>query len=310
MMEKFCRIENNVKVRLLLQGTMPERALLRLRRAGIAVYHAKKIEPKKLRLDVKKKDVEKVFAIFCGACYNISTYSAYTVTALGERGIYKYLRIVKNRAGLVLGGLLFVATVAFFDGFVFAVDFEGANVYQREARIALEEQGIRLFSPYDEEGAKGVVTKLLALDGMEYCAVKKSGMRVTVELRLSPFQTAQLQSGNMQAKHSGILLSLVTLRGEAQKKAGEKVRKGEVLVSDSFTTTDGGQVRVEPIAYARVACTHESVYDAKNETEAFAKAYLALGFSGEERITKREITPMGTGYKVYLCYEEIERMNF
>ena len=59
---------------LLLEGLMPERALLRLRREGIAVYDAKKIEKNQILFRIKRKDSEKVFAIYPNVCYNNSVY--------------------------------------------------------------------------------------------------------------------------------------------------------------------------------------------------------------------------------------------
>ena len=50
--------------KILIEGLMPERALLRLRRVGIGVYNAKKIEKNQILFSVNKKDTEKVFAIY------------------------------------------------------------------------------------------------------------------------------------------------------------------------------------------------------------------------------------------------------
>ena len=61
-----------LKETLLLEGLMPERALLRLRREGIAVYDAKKIEKNQILFRIKRKDSEKVFAIYPNVCYNNS----------------------------------------------------------------------------------------------------------------------------------------------------------------------------------------------------------------------------------------------
>ena len=60
----------NLKDRLQIEGIMPERALLRLRRAQIPLYNVKKIAKNRILFRVKRKDVEKIFAIYPNICYN------------------------------------------------------------------------------------------------------------------------------------------------------------------------------------------------------------------------------------------------
>ena len=57
--------------RMIIEGLMPERALLRLRRAQIPIYNLKKIKKNQILFTVKRKDVEKVFAIYPNLCYNV-----------------------------------------------------------------------------------------------------------------------------------------------------------------------------------------------------------------------------------------------
>ena len=58
--------------KIIIEGIMPERALSKLQREGICVYHAKKLKKNQILLSVKKKDTEKVFAICPNVCYNMS----------------------------------------------------------------------------------------------------------------------------------------------------------------------------------------------------------------------------------------------
>ena len=72
--------------RFLVEGLMPQRALLRLKRAKIDLYHVKKIEKNQILFSVSQKDSEKVFAIYPNVCYNISVYSPFTVKKIGVEG--------------------------------------------------------------------------------------------------------------------------------------------------------------------------------------------------------------------------------
>lgn len=296
------------KERLLLEGLMPERALLRLRRAGVDVYNVKKVQKNQILFLVKRKDSEKVFAIYPNVCYNNSVYVPYTVKKLGAVGVGRILEGAKRRAGLLLGGLLCISTALLSEPLVFGIGFTGTEVYAREATIALEEAGIKPFAPYAEGKEELVCAKLLKLDGVEFCSVKKVGHRVLVEMQTSPFPTRLTDGNVMQAKHGGEIVAITVLRGTPLKKLGETVREGETLVGNWFEGQDGGQVRVEIIARVRIACTWEGVIEAADEEEAFAKAYLTLQ-NGED-MEEIRIEAIDGGYRVQLRYTAIETMNF
>ena len=136
---------------------MPERALSKLQREGICVYHAKKLKKNQILLSVKKKDTEKVFAICPNVCYNmseedvsaaqsgpaaeipkehsnaskkrepISAYTPYTSKKAGAEGLLAVLDWCKRRIGVFLGGALFVAATLAANNFVFKIEVTGAE---------------------------------------------------------------------------------------------------------------------------------------------------------------------------------------
>lgn len=296
--------------KVLLEGWMPERAMLRLRREGIPLYQVEKVAKNRILFRVKRKDIAKIFAIYPNMCYNNNTNGAYRVQALGAEGVGKYLLAVKNRVGLLLGGLLGFILILASQPLVLSVEVVGETAYRREALEALNEVGIRRFSLYRKGSEDLVCAKLLAIKDVEFCSVKKTGNRVAVELRVSPFPSAVTETGNMQAKRSGTLAAMTVLRGTALKKVGETVQAGETLVEDRFTTEQGGQVRVEIIARVCIACVWESEIDAESEEEAFAHAYLAAALTERDTLKKTEIENNGNTYRVRLSYDAVETMNF
>jgi hypothetical protein len=82
------------------------------------------------------------------------------------------------------------------------------------------------------------------------------------------------------------------------------------LVGGWFSSIEGEQVRVEPIARVCIACVYEAQIEAEDEECAFANAYLALDLSDFDEISKREITPKDGGYFVRIEYTAIEKINF
>lgn len=295
--------------RFSVEGLMPERALLRLKRAGIDLFNVKKTQKNQILLSVKKKDVQKVFAIYPKVCYNINAYSPYAVRFLGETGVGKTLAWLKKRIGFVLGALLFCAFSLFADSLVLGIDFVGSSVYAREVRIALEEYGVTPFASYKRGNEDLVCAKLLSLRGVEFCSVQKKGLRVLVEIRLTDLPEKGLLKGDMQAKRTGELLSLTALRGTPLKKAGERVTAGEPIVGSWFEINDGGRMSVEVIARASIACVFEEEIQAESEENAFATAYLKLDLSAADKITGKSVEKTEQGYLVRIAYVAIENLN-
>ena len=150
----------------------------------------------------------------------------------------------------------------------------------------------------------------MAIDGVEFCSVKKKGMRLVVEIRTAPFAKDDFQNGKLYTKHAGTIVSMTVLRGTALKKIGDFVNAGEPLVGDWFSTEDGGQVRVQAIARVRMACTYESEIAAATEEEAFAAAYLAIGVSESVTLIGREIKETENGFFVKISYDAVQTINF
>ena len=84
--------------------------------------------------------------------------------------------------------MLFVCVTAFANDFVFGVEFVGSKVYARETYQALEEYGIRIGKKYKGENVDLVCARLLSMDGVEFCSVKKKGMKLYVDVRTDAYQ--------------------------------------------------------------------------------------------------------------------------
>ena len=296
--------------RIQIDGIMPERALLRLKRAGVELYDIQKLQPKRLCLQVKRKDLPRIFSVYPNADYGEETNALYRVTKLGGVGLAKWVDFCKNRVGFLLGALAFCILTLAADSFVFGVEFVGTDVYARETAQALEENGVKLFAPYKRGREDLITAKLLSLDFVEFCSVKKVGGRIRVETRLSPFTESILFKGEMKAKHEGEIVALTVLRGSALKKVGDAVGVGETLVGNWLSTEEGGQVRVEAIARVQIACVYEGEHmDAQTEEEAFAAAYLSLALGEKDEIMESVTTKTETGFHVKISYVVTESMN-
>ena len=292
-----------------IEGLLPERALLRLKRAGIPLYDLQRTAKDKIRLRVRRKDLHKIALIY-PLKGDMQTRSAYAFSRLEGVGVAKIVDFCKNRVGFLLGVMAFCIITLAADSFVFGIEFVGTDVYAREVAQALDENGIHLFAPYKAGREDMITAKLLSLDYVDFCSVTKKGGRVRVEMRTSPFTAPILTTGQMQAKHTGEILAITVFRGTALKKAGDTVCASEALVGDWFLAEGVGQVRVEPIARVKIACVYEGVYaNASSSQQAFAEAYLALQLTDKDEIVETAITQIDDGFHVKINYVVVESMN-
>lgn len=301
--------ENVFKVRLVVEGIQPERALNRLAKSGICLFRAKKLKKTQIVFSVRKKDLEKVFAIYPNICYNSigeSLFSAYAIRIAGAEGAYKAFLFVVRRAGLVLGAALFLAVNLVADGFVLNVERTGARVYAREVTEILSRHGVKKFALYPKNRADEICAELLSLDGISYCSLKKTGVTVKVELRLGSFTSASLQTGDMTAKHTGVLISAAVLRGTLLKRTGESVSAGESVVGAYFLKEDGARVVSLAIARIVLRCEYKEEIAAPTSEEALAAALLAI----DGDVLEKNVEPALGGYLVKISYEVTETYNF
>ncbi len=298
-----------LRYRLKIEGLMPERALLRLRRARIPLYNVQKTQKNVILFEVEKKDREKVFAIYPNVCYNSSSYHPYVVTLLGGVGLARWIDFCKKRVGFVLGALAFAALTLAADGLVLGIDFVGDTAFAREGKIALAECGIKPLALYSKGKEDIVAAKLLRLPEVEFCSVKKVGNRVRVEMRTSVLVVQPLQRESMTAEREGTLLSLTVLRGTPLKKAGDFVRIGEPLVDNYFLTEAGEEKGVAPVARARIACVYECLHTTATAEEAFAEGYLAISLSIEDEILEYTVTQTEGGFEVKISYLFVQTVN-
>ena len=173
--------------RVLIEGMMPYRALNRLRREGICLKNVQKVQKNQILFTVDSKDIEKIFAIYPNVCYNSGKYTPYTTRILPPTGRKKAWIVFKKRAGLWLGGVIFLALTLLSDTLVLRIRVSGATAYTQAVVEILGRHGIEPYKPYTSEQADHVSAEILRLDGVGFCSLKKVGSTLVVEVQTAPF---------------------------------------------------------------------------------------------------------------------------
>lgn len=295
--------------KLILEGPFPERALIRLKRERIPLFYVKKVKKNQILFSIKRKHTEKVFAIYQNLWYNKGDANAYVLKKAGGNFAFKLFETLKNRVGLPIGATVFALLCLFFQNFILQINIVGETAYRREILQALEQGDLSVYSLYTSENNAQICAEIFKLDGVSFCSIQKRGVTLYVEVQTNPFTKPALTKGDMISSHDGRVLSVCALRGTAQVRAGDEVKRGQTLVSGYFCKQSGEQVPVEVIATAKLLCDFQSQIQAETQEEAFAIAYLQLGNAQTIQIEKKEITPCENGFSVNLQYTVFQAIN-
>ena len=270
-------------------GVMPLSALERLARAGIRTYCVGKVSVCRLKLYVRAKEMQKVFAILRGSCY--------TVTNKGSVGCKRLADALLARPGLWIGALLLAAALWAGGAGVLRIEIEGSAA-RNAARVreVLQEAGIAPFTFYREEEGEAARTALLALPGVVFASVEKSGCVLTVTVEESAEPPAPVRKQSLVAPRAGVE-ELTVLRGTAEVCVGEAVSAGQTLVGGYFVQ---GEERHETFAIARCSllCSFQGEYAFAVESEAARESALAqalLAAGGEPVAQEISVRAEGEG---------------
>jgi hypothetical protein len=276
-------------LRLGIEGIYPESVILRLKREGIPLYGIKKVQKNVLELCIERKNRKKVFTILNNSCYNIVYVKNYGLSAL--------LTLCRKKAGALIGCALF-GVVCLSAGYpVLKIEVVGDGAYYRENVLGiLAESGIEVGKGYDRETAPEVTAKILALDGVSFCSVKKEGSVLKVEVQTSP-QPTMPESGPLYSPASGEICALTVLKGEAQKAVGDRVEKGEIVVSSEGVL----------MASVGIRCRTQTSVEAQTQEEAYQKALLQIDAGAEIESHTEERGE--AGYTVTIDYILTEKLN-
>ena len=173
----------------------------------------------------------------------------YRVTVLGQSGLESRIRMFFSRTATCVGLLLFCGILYYQSCFISQVRISG---YQRltelSIRETLEELGFRpgALKSFDLADLKGQLYH--ELDNVTWVGISYEGTVAQVEI-LEGAVTPPLEDtsypAHLVADKEGYLEELMVKEGVAQKKKGDYVAPGDVLISGIVPITDKSYTRKE-----------------------------------------------------------------
>lgn len=275
-----------------------------VKKRGIAVYNAKKIQQNTMIVSVKYGQSKKFFAIAKELCYNI--------TKIKDKGrFYPFLYLYKN-LGLIIGSLIFLLLCVLANDYVFRIDYVGTgNVLKREVELQLKEYGVEEFSRFSSLDVDNLSKKLLASNPrLTFVECRKVGNVLVVNSVLAEGTSDKLtgKATCLVSDVDGVVEELKIYRGSQKVSVGDEIKKGQVLV-DGLVTVKDQQLEVNVLAVAYVRC--KAVYEYFSTKDNQGEYLLALyeeKFDDGEIIDSNVTVTQSEGRYAYLIEIEYRRI--
>ncbi len=251
---------------LVVSSLTPVGAAEKLARAGIPVYSARKTKKNELTLEVARKDLEKVFAILRGSCYNVKE--------VRRRGLSLLCRKCLDAAGLLIGGALFFLLASWLGTRVMKIEVVGSGAYyEAQVRDVLLRSGVAPLSAFPKDTSP-IAAEILALPRVSFCSLRLDGGILTVEIEAAEEDAVPVHEP-LRAPHAGRVTELIIVRGTPAVEVGAAVSQGEIVVQDAAVY---GTRTEAVVVIARVTVEFDvSAHYAGTEEEAKNAAYLEFG---------------------------------
>lgn len=279
-----------------------ETALKKLSKANIAVYKLKK-RSSHVQFGVRQEYVEKVFAIFSHPCYN--------TVIIKNSGVTRLKLFLQKRFGLIAGAVLFLAAAVISGNTVLKIKIVGNGGYLERQIISIAaECGAREWSFCRNLDAPLMQSKIMALPDVNFCSVKRDGAYLLIDVRTEEEHTAKADCKPLTANVSGEVYRLVAICGTPERKEGDGVSVGEVLIGAYELSADGERMPCLAVGFAEIKAKAEISLFYGEESEQNAQSALKAAALYSDTVLERSYTvsPCEGGVKYEVSFTYLKRV--
>lgn len=178
-------------------------------------------------------------------------------------GAFAFVKKYRRRLGLLVGAAVFAAALFLSSRFVWDIRISGnERVPTNEIEAALGEYGLYLGAPRSSVDAGDICRRMtVGNGGISWMSIDIRGAVARVEVRetVAADVVSTARPSNLVASCDGQIVSVTAYGGKSEVRAGQTVRKGDVLVS--------GVIDSEALGYRLVRARGEVI---ANVTKRFS----------------------------------------
>lgn len=222
-------------------------------------------------LTIDAVDERKFFAISRNMCYNVER--------IGYTGGFAFFKKLFERAGAVLGAVMFVIFVLLCDCVVGEIVFKGdAAVFERQIVSVLKRNGVERGRICASDCSSLGEKIALSIDGVSYATVTKSGRRIIVDVKSDEEKQKPIDvsKDEILSPVDGKVVKLNVLSGTAAVKIGDEVKKGQTIIAGNYVHGDK-VVKTYALGEAVIETEAAYEYEAAGKGKQYENRAVALG---------------------------------
>ena len=216
----------NGYVKVKIEGDFPERLINKCVKSSIILWNIKYLK-KGIIFLVSIKDFKRLFKIRKGLKIKIRIQKKY--------GFPFIIKRYKNRYGIFLGMIFFLLFIYFISGFIWNIEINGnKNISNTQILQECETLGIKIGARKADLNTKILAEKLLInSDKLAWAAFNIEGCVLTVDVTETKNYVDNNDDipTNLKASQDGVITKINVSVGNCIVKVGQKVNKGDILVS-------------------------------------------------------------------------------
>lgn len=259
---------------LKVEGVYLEQFMNLLRARRIPLWGVRRREDRSVEISIYRQDFKKLLPLR-RQCHC-------RIRIVKKVGLPVLLKSLQRRKVLLFGTALLLGLLGFSSQRIWFVEVTGCHNMDEEVLLTtLAQQGVGWGKNIRSLILSDIGRRVEALyDEIAFLGLEREGvfLKVTVwEARGDGENLDYTVSCDVVAEKSGIVTRLTVYRGEARVKVGDRVEKGDILISGTVTARD------ESLTYT---------------THAMGEIYVARVYEGEAQAPVYESTEVETGEEV------------
>lgn len=238
-------MKNRAKtIRVSLTGVNLNRVYSECKKQNIDLYNIDRIDYKNIEFDIDIKNKSILKGIAKGQRYEYKEKNNY--------GAVKFINFLKYRFGILIGIVFFVLINIITSFFVWNIQIIGNETVSKDAILKiLESQKISIGKPIRNLDFVNIENEITNnMEEISLCSVIKKGTTIIVNIKekISNGYQSDTNSCDIVAPENLTIVELNVVNGTAQKKVGDSVKKGEVIVGGFLMDSNGNKIPCNAVA--------------------------------------------------------------
>lgn len=283
----------------------PETALKKLSKANIPVYGLKK-HSSRLTFGVRQEYSKKVFAIFSHPCYN---------TVIREKSVKnRFWDFFKKRFGLAVGALLFLTAALLSGNSLLRIKVTGNGNYLAPQVLKIANDcGAKEWTLGKKIDVPTLKARVTSLPSVNFCSVERAGAYLIIDVRTEEEHTSAVDYKPLASPIAGKVIRLVAVCGTAEKKEGDEVSSGDILIGAYELDADGEKNDCIAVGFAEISARASISVFAESESDESMQAALKAAALYSDNVSDRSVKVVpcdgGVRYEVTFTYLKVVSVN-